>query len=177
MLIILVQKGRGEGLTGAFGGGGGSSAFGAKTGDVFTWITVVVAAAFLLLNVVANFALDESPKDSPAVTTTTESPPIQPESEPGEGTTGIVPVEIPTPGEGGEAIEIKPVEVEESGGTVGDAGTEKEAAGPADDAAEPAGQPADTEAAPPEEDAAKSDEGTAESTDAPEGETEETPSP
>ena len=43
MLVILVQRGRGGGLSGAFGGMGGSSAFGAKTGDVFTWITVVVA--------------------------------------------------------------------------------------------------------------------------------------
>ena len=72
MLIILVQKGRGEGLSGAFGGGGGSGAFGAKTGDVFTWITVVVAVSFLLISVVANFVLDESPQRSgPTVTTTT----------------------------------------------------------------------------------------------------------
>ena len=44
ILVILLQRGRGGGLAGAFGGAGGSSAFGAKTGDVFTWITVVVAA-------------------------------------------------------------------------------------------------------------------------------------
>ena len=51
MLVVLVQRGRGGGLAGAFGGAGGSSAFGAKTGDVFTWVTVVVAVIFLLLNV------------------------------------------------------------------------------------------------------------------------------
>ncbi len=58
MLIVLVQKGRGGGLASAFGGGGGgSSAFGAKTGDVFTAITVVLAAVFLLLTVVGNYVM------------------------------------------------------------------------------------------------------------------------
>ena len=55
VLVILVQRGRGSGLAGAFGGGGGGGgAFGAKTGDVLTWVTVVVAALFILLAVVAN---------------------------------------------------------------------------------------------------------------------------
>lgn len=61
ILVVLVQKGRGSGLAGAFGGGGGSSsAFGAKTGDVFTWITVGLAAVFVLVTVAANFAYDRS---------------------------------------------------------------------------------------------------------------------
>ena len=34
ILLILVQRGRGGGLAGALGGMGGSSAFGAKAGDV-----------------------------------------------------------------------------------------------------------------------------------------------
>lgn len=62
MLVILVQRGRGSGLAGAFGGAGGSSAFGAKTGDVLTWATVVIAFMFLTVTVVANFKFDESPK-------------------------------------------------------------------------------------------------------------------
>lgn len=49
MLIILLQRGRGGGLAGAFGGAGGQSAFGTKAGDVFTWITVVTAAIWVLL--------------------------------------------------------------------------------------------------------------------------------
>lgn len=43
IVLILLQRGRGGGLAGAFGGAGGQSAFGAKAGDAFTRITVVVA--------------------------------------------------------------------------------------------------------------------------------------
>ena len=43
VLLILVQRGKGGGLTGALGGPGGQSAFGSKAGDTFTFITVVVA--------------------------------------------------------------------------------------------------------------------------------------
>ena len=45
-VLILIQKGRGGGLSGAFGGGGGSSAFGAKTGDVLTWATSIIFGIF-----------------------------------------------------------------------------------------------------------------------------------
>jgi preprotein translocase subunit SecG len=62
MLVILLQKGRGGGFAGAFGGAGGTSAFGAKTGDVFTWITVVVAGVFVVLTIWSNFVFDESLK-------------------------------------------------------------------------------------------------------------------
>ena len=72
MIVILLQRGRGGGLSGAFGGaGGGSSAFGAKTGDVFTWITVIVAAIFLTLAVVGNYAFDLSPEARRAAAPTT----------------------------------------------------------------------------------------------------------
>ncbi|MEX2389161.1 MAG: preprotein translocase subunit SecG, partial [Phycisphaeraceae bacterium] len=53
MLVILIQKPKGGGLGSAFGGGGGggseTAAFGAKTGDVLTWITVACFVLFLLL--------------------------------------------------------------------------------------------------------------------------------
>ena len=47
ILLILVQRGRGGGLVGAFGGGGGQSAFGAKAGDLFTKITVVTVCFWI----------------------------------------------------------------------------------------------------------------------------------
>lgn len=49
ILVILIQKGRGGGLAGAFGAVGGSSAFGTKAGDLFTKITVGVFAVWLFL--------------------------------------------------------------------------------------------------------------------------------
>ena len=43
ILLVLIQRGKGGGLAGAFGGMGGQSAFGTKAGDAFTKITVVTA--------------------------------------------------------------------------------------------------------------------------------------
>ena len=48
IVVVLLQKGRGGGLSAAFGGMG-SSAFGTRVGDVFTWVTIVLTALFLLL--------------------------------------------------------------------------------------------------------------------------------
>ncbi|NIL97112.1 MAG: preprotein translocase subunit SecG, partial [Planctomycetales bacterium] len=49
ILLVLVQRGRGGGLTGALGGMGGQSAFGTKAGDMFTRITVGAAIFWILL--------------------------------------------------------------------------------------------------------------------------------
>src|SRR5271154_3771901 len=54
MLLVLIQKGRGGGLAGAFGGAGGQTAFGSKTGDVLTWATSIVFGIFLLLAIALN---------------------------------------------------------------------------------------------------------------------------
>ena len=49
VLLVLIQRGKGGGLAGAFGGVGGSSAFGSRAGDTFTKITIYVAAGWILL--------------------------------------------------------------------------------------------------------------------------------
>jgi protein translocase SecG subunit len=49
ILLILIQRGKGGGLAGAFGGAGGSSAFGSRAGDTFTRVTIIVAAIWILL--------------------------------------------------------------------------------------------------------------------------------
>ena len=49
IFLILIQRGKGGGLTAAFGGGGGDSAFGAKAGDAFTKITIVSSLVWITL--------------------------------------------------------------------------------------------------------------------------------
>jgi preprotein translocase subunit SecG len=50
--IVLIQRGKGGGLAGAFGGAGGSSPFGSRAGDAFTKFTLIVAAVWALAIVV-----------------------------------------------------------------------------------------------------------------------------
>lgn len=49
IMLILLQRGRGGGLAGAFGGAGGQSAFGSKAGDTFTILTVSLAGVWILV--------------------------------------------------------------------------------------------------------------------------------
>jgi len=130
MLVILLQKGRGGGFSGAFGGAGGSSAFGAKTGDVFTWITVIVAGVFVVLTVWSNFVFDESLRPKLASDAVQAMPvempaeglegaqPMQPmkmelgvtDPVTGEKRTVLIPAKPSTP-QGGKAPEGQPYDV------------------------------------------------------------------
>ena len=49
MVLVLIQRGKGGGLAGAFGGMGGQSAFGTKAGDLFTKITIGLATFWIVL--------------------------------------------------------------------------------------------------------------------------------
>jgi len=81
--VVLLQKNRGSGLSGAFGGVGGHSAFGTKTGDVLTWFTVGVTGVFLLLAIFGNYAYDMSPPPKPTPVVTPPGPtPEAPASTP-----------------------------------------------------------------------------------------------
>ncbi|MCA9169667.1 MAG: preprotein translocase subunit SecG [Planctomycetales bacterium] len=60
ILLVLIQRGRGGGLAGAFGGMGGQSAFGTKAGDTFTRITIGVALFWIVLSIGAVKFLGES---------------------------------------------------------------------------------------------------------------------
>ncbi|MBI5724167.1 MAG: preprotein translocase subunit SecG [Planctomycetes bacterium] len=72
VIVVLLQKGRGGGLGAAFGGAG-TAAFGTRTGDVFTWITIVLTAMFLLLAIGASFAYRDSSGQLPYVTIRVDS--------------------------------------------------------------------------------------------------------
>ena len=91
-LLVLIQRGRGGGLAGAFGGAGGSSAFGTKTADVFVRATAIVGALFFILSIVTAMML------RPARETPREPPAAPAPAEPGDGT--ATPAEKPaTPAE------------------------------------------------------------------------------
>lgn len=83
MLLVLVQRGRGGGLAGAFGGMGGQSAFGTKAGDTFTritigvslfWILMCVAAVRLLSDTTGAFGRAVAPGTTQVQSTEPESP-------------------------------------------------------------------------------------------------------
>lgn len=93
IIIVLLQKGRGGGLSAAFGGSSGS-AFGAKTGDVFTWITVAFAALYLILNVTGNYlfrqeVVEAAPPAITAAPVSTTSPATQPSAGTLTGPPGV----------------------------------------------------------------------------------------
>src|SRR5690242_9487769 len=106
--IILIQRGKGGGLAGAFGGVGGSSAFGTKAGDVFTKITIGVAIGWILslmLLVVLTNRRTESAWGIDATSLTKDLAPSSSGSSrsksPVSGTgTGAVPPPPPTPAAG-----------------------------------------------------------------------------
>jgi preprotein translocase subunit SecG len=49
MLIVLIQRGKGGGLAGAFGGAGGSSPFGSRAADQFVKVTLWLAGVWVLV--------------------------------------------------------------------------------------------------------------------------------
>jgi len=52
ILVILVQKGKGGGLSAAFSGGAAGGILGAKTKEPMTWFTIILVGIFLTLAVV-----------------------------------------------------------------------------------------------------------------------------
>ncbi len=95
ILIILVQKGKGGGLSGAFGGGIASGILGSKTGDFLTWVTIALVSVFLTLAVVmAKFyrpSIGDFGEGAPPPTTVPTSPPRTPELPSPIGETGTPP--------------------------------------------------------------------------------------
>lgn len=96
ILVVLVQKGRGGGLSGAFGGGMASGLLGSKTGDFLTWITIGTVVVFLGLAVLmARFyrpdvtreygVTPEAQTTQPAPTTEQPAPAAQPSQPPAQG--------------------------------------------------------------------------------------------
>lgn len=75
ILLVLIQKGRGGGLAGAFGGAGANSLMGTKTGDFLTWVTIGLVVVFLFLAVILAKYYKPAPSsglDAPTSQTTSE---------------------------------------------------------------------------------------------------------
>ncbi len=85
ILIVLIQRPQGGGLSGAFGAGGagqgaGQTAFGTKTGDVLTWGTVSVFVIYVLVAIGLNFVA--RPDTTGATTVPTLDDPAQQGQQP-----------------------------------------------------------------------------------------------
>jgi preprotein translocase subunit SecG len=79
ILVVLMQKGRGGGLSGAFGGGMASGLLGSKTGDFLTWVTIVLVTVFLFLAVLmARFYRPSTTYGHTAPATTRQPQPMRP---------------------------------------------------------------------------------------------------
>ena len=101
ILLILVQKGKGGGLAGAFGGMGGQSAFGTKAGDLFTKITIGLATFWIVLCLVSVVVLTGSSRMKANVGTT-------PASSSSDSGAGEQPAGGDTPAPEGNATPEKP---------------------------------------------------------------------
>jgi preprotein translocase subunit SecG len=82
ILIILIQKGRGGGLSGAFGGAMASGILGSKTGDFLTWVTIVLVGVFLTLAVVMAKFYKPSAAGDYDVTPQAQQQPLQSPEQP-----------------------------------------------------------------------------------------------
>ena len=92
ILLILIQKGRGGGISSAFGGAGGNTAFGSKTGDVLTWATSVVFAIFLAMCVALNYLAADVNAQATKFASPVGAPPVSgTPAQPDSGATPAVP--------------------------------------------------------------------------------------
>jgi len=82
ILIILIQKGRGGGLSGAFGGAMASGILGSKTGDFLTWVTIVLVGVFLTLAVVMAKFYKPAPVGDYDVRPQTQQQPLESPEQP-----------------------------------------------------------------------------------------------
>jgi len=78
ILLVLIQRGKGGGLSGALGGMGGSSAFGSRAGDQFTRITIIVAAIWIFL-IMIEIRLVQPPMPTRGENTVLKGPGDKPE--------------------------------------------------------------------------------------------------
>ena len=106
IVVVLLQSGKGSGLSGIFGsGGGGQTIFGARAGDIMTKSTTILAVCFMLFSLVLAFLSGQrtSSMTKEIEAAGLEMPDNRPDAQTGEETTteSEPPVEAPA----AEAVE------------------------------------------------------------------------
>tara|TARA_R110000868_G_scaffold259361_13_gene517497 strand:+ start:7272 stop:7661 length:390 start_codon:yes stop_codon:yes gene_type:complete len=103
-LVILLQNGQGQGLSGIGGGGGslgGNAGLGARrTADLLSKATSILGGAFLVLCVLANFAIDRQ-GNTPTNSVLQQGAPTGDIAAPSQ-TQSAVPIQTPPPATGEE---------------------------------------------------------------------------
>ena len=108
IFVILLQRGRGGGLAGAFGGAGGESAFGTKAGDVFTKITIVMTVFWVVLAGVTGFAMRHDAEKSAVGQSAPENPVIGQDPDGKSGKTPVLGGTTPKPKKS-DSVKTEPV--------------------------------------------------------------------
>lgn len=94
MLVVLIQRPQGGGLSEAFGSasGSGHTAFGAKTGDALTYATITIFVVFIGFAVGLNYIVKPPMAAAPAAATIAPTGPAN-----GAAPTGTAPAEGTAP--------------------------------------------------------------------------------
>ena len=122
VLTVLIQKPQGGGLAGAFGGaaGSGQTAFGTKTGDALTVLTIIVFTIFIIFAIVLNLGVKAAhsglagvpvatPTDGTAPVT--DQPAPTPPQSPPSTTPDSAPIQpAPASGTPAEVLTLPPVQ-------------------------------------------------------------------
>jgi preprotein translocase subunit SecG len=79
ILLVLIQRGKGGGVSGMLGGAGGSSAFGSRAGDTFTKVTIYVALAwiFMIMVMIKMIQPTTSSEERPSAAQNVPTPPAE----------------------------------------------------------------------------------------------------
>lgn len=122
IFLILIQRGKGGGLTAAFGGGGGDSAFGAKAGDAFTRITIVSALVWITLCMVTIARYNPPDQDDNPFAQSDQNVVENQEDGPSMGALAPADEESAASGDAGSAESAAPAEGSTGESSEGDAG-------------------------------------------------------
>ncbi len=113
LLVILIQRPQGGGLSEAFGSnsGSGHTAFGAKTGDALTTATIGIFVVFILVSIVLNYAvrppkatdagqatIETTTGTTPASETPSPSMKVETPVLPGSSQETAIPIQLPADG-------------------------------------------------------------------------------